>query len=124
MSALADIFKMMDIPDILLSQPQKIDKSHTFTRLLACLEKRLDPSDYQAVERAVRLLRTINDIRTGLQHSGMARSLPTALETLGIPYPLRGWGDAWNNIRSVTIDALRIIREKVIRYATATTGTE
>jgi hypothetical protein len=117
LSALADILKAMDIPDALLSKTREINKDQTLTRLLDCLQTRLEGSDYQEVERAVSTLRTVNEIRVALQHSGASRELPTSMAKLGIPYPPQ-WGDAWDRIRAATIEALRVIREKVLRYAT------
>jgi hypothetical protein len=118
LSALADILKTMDIPDVLLSRTQEINKDQTLTRLLDCLRERLEPSDYEEVERAVSTIRTVNDVRVALQHSGAARELPTSLVKLGISYPPR-WGDAWDRIRAATIEALRVVREKVLKYAKA-----
>jgi hypothetical protein len=117
LSALADILKAMDIPDALLSETQKIDKDQTFMRLLDCMQVRLEESDYQEVERAVSTLRTVNEVRVALQHSGASRDLPTSLVKLGIPYPPQ-WRDAWDRIRVATIEALRIVREKVLKHAT------
>lgn len=57
----------------------------------------------------------MNDVRVALQHSGAARELPTSLVKLGISYPPR-WGDAWDR-RAVTIEALRVVREKVLKHA-------
>jgi hypothetical protein len=87
LSALADILKAMDIPDALLSKTKEINKDHTLTRLLDCLQGRLEASDYQEVERAVSTIRTVNDVRVALQHGGASRELPTSLAKLGIPYP-------------------------------------
>lgn len=117
LSALADILKAMDIPDVLLSKTREINKDHTLTRLLDCLQTRLAESDYQEVERAVSTLRTVNEVRVAFQHSGAARALPTSLAKLGIPY-LPQWGDTWDRIRAAIIEALRVIREKVLGYAT------
>lgn len=117
LSALADILKAMDIPDALLSKTREIPKDQTFTRLLDCLQTRLEGSDYPEVERAVSMLRTVNDIRVALQHSGATRELPASMAKLGISYPPQ-WGDAWDRIRASTIEALRVIREKVLKYAT------
>jgi hypothetical protein len=117
LSALADILKAMDIPDALLSKTRELPKDQTLTRLLDCLQTRLEESDYQEVERAVSTLRTVNDVRVALQHSGASRELPTTLAKLGIPYPPQ-WRDAWDRIRAATIEALRVVREKVLQYAT------
>ena len=116
LSALADILKSIDIPDELLSGTQEIDKDQTLTRLLDCLRARLEASDFEGVERAVSTIRTVNGVRVAFQHSGAARELPTSLVKLGIPYPPR-WGDAWDRIRAATIEALRVVREKVLKYA-------
>ena len=114
LSALADILKAMDIPDALLSK--EINKDQTLNRLLDCLQPRLESNDYQEVERAVSTIRTVNKVRVALQHGGASRALPTNLAKLGIPYPPR-WGDAWDRIRAATIEALRVVREKVLKYA-------
>jgi len=100
-----------------LSKTGEINKDQTFTRLLDCLQTCLQESDYQEVERAVSTLRWVNNIRDALQHSGAARELPTSLARLGISYPPQ-WGDAWDRIRAATIEALRVIREKVLICAT------
>jgi hypothetical protein len=81
----------MDFPDVLLSKTQEINKDQTLTRLLDCLRARLEPSDYEEVERAVSTILNVNDVRVALQHSGAARELPTSLVKLGISYPPR-WG--------------------------------
>src|SRR6266508_648726 len=47
--------------DVLLSKTQEINKDQTLTRLLDCLRARLEPSDYDEVERAVSTIRTVND---------------------------------------------------------------
>ena len=107
----------MDIPDTLLSKTGEINKDQTFTRLLDCLQTRLQEGDYQEVERSVSTLRWVNNIRDALQHSEAARELPTSLARLGIRYPPQ-WGDAWDRIRAATIEALRVIREKVLICAT------
>jgi hypothetical protein len=94
----------------------KINKDQTFLRLLDCLQARLEESDYQEVQRAVRTLQSINRVRASLQHVGALDELPTRLAELNIPYPLQ-WENAWDRIRAVTIESLRVIREKVLRYA-------
>src|SRR5262249_52083828 len=69
LSALDDILKMIDIPDTLLTKPEDIKKDQSFLRLLNCLQKHLDESDYQEVGHAVSTLQSVNQIRVGLQHS-------------------------------------------------------
>ena len=118
-SALDDIFKSMEIPDgILEIELDESNKGHTFVRLLACLETRLETIDYQEVEQAVNALRAVNEVRVAFQHSGAASRLPDALRKLGIPYPPSQWGDAWDRIRAKVSEALHIIREKVRRWDT------
>jgi hypothetical protein len=116
LSALADILKAMDIPDELLSKTEEIKKDHSLTRLLDCLQARLETNDYQEVDRAVSTIRTVNNIRVALQHSGASRELPANFAKLGIPYPPE-WHSAWDRIRTATIEALRVVREKVLKYA-------
>jgi hypothetical protein len=80
------------------------------------MKKHLDPTDYQEAESAIKKLQSINNIRNALQHSGAVDRLSKSFEDLGIKYTSQ-WGDAWDRIRAVTIDALCAIREKVLRYA-------
>lgn len=123
LSALANILKSMDVPDELLSAAKRqIPKDQTFTRLLDCLEGRLDAADYQACQAAVRVLRAVNDIRTAFQHNATARPLPAVLGMLALPYPLPACNEAWDCIRAKTAEALGVIREKVYRYATSSTS--
>jgi hypothetical protein len=75
-----------------------------------------DPVDHQDIENAADTLRSVNKIRNALQHSGASTELLTIFSKLGISYPPQ-WGNAWDRVRAVTIEALRIIREKVLRYA-------
>jgi hypothetical protein len=87
----ADVLKSLDIPDALLSNSKKTKKDHTLTRLTDCLQTRLEEIDYQEVERAVRTLRHVNNVRVTLQHSGAARELPAQLAEPDIPCPPQ-WG--------------------------------
>jgi hypothetical protein len=116
LSALTDIMKNIDIPDDLLNNTA-IQKHETVNRLSDCLKKHLaDPVDHQDIENAADTLRSVNKIRNALQHSGASTELLTIFSKLGISYPPQ-WGSAWDRIRAATIEALRIIREKVLIYA-------
>jgi hypothetical protein len=74
--------------------------------------KDLEEADYQAVERAVKILRTVNRVRNVQQHADKREFLRTLVE-LGIPYPPPNWSDAWNRVRGKTMEALMTIREKI-----------
>jgi len=58
----------------------------------------------------------VNKVRVAMQHSGASPELHSNFTRLGIPYPPQ-WEDAWDRVRAATIEALRIIREKVLFYA-------
>jgi hypothetical protein len=107
---------MMSIPDDLLTDPDKFRKDQTFLRLLNCLQPRLKESDYREVSRAVGILQSVNKVRVALQHSGASPELHSNFTKLGALYPPQ-WEDAWDRVRAATIEALRIIREKVLIYA-------
>jgi len=42
--------------------------------------------------------------------------MPSNFAELGIPYPPE-WSSAWDHIRAITIESLRVMREKVLKYA-------
>jgi hypothetical protein len=114
LSALSAVFKAMTIQDDLLEAgSQGLKKDQTFDRLLACQKlKDLEEADYQAVERGVKILRTVNRVRNVQQHADNREFLRTLVE-LGIPYPPPNWGDAWDRVRDKTMEALTTIREKI-----------
>jgi hypothetical protein len=116
LSDLSVILKDLNIPDSLLPPENSLTKDKTLLRLAECLKKHIDPSAHEETKRAVKTLQTVNDIRTNLQHGWTRRPLPTALNDLGISYPLR-WDDGWVRIQEITAESLRVIREKVQEYA-------
>jgi len=116
LAALADVLKSMQIPDDLLAATDRqIPQDQTLTRLLALLKPQLDAVDYQSCERAVGVLRAINQVRTAFQHSGAARDLPVALAKLALSYPPPNWGDTWDCIRGKTVAALGVLRDTMRR---------
>lgn len=114
-SALADVLKMMSIPDELLAAEERtIQRDHTLDRLLpAVREAGADEAALDRVGRAIDVLRAINAVRYSLQHVGARDRLPGALARLGVSYPPSGWGEAWDMIRLRAVEAARMIREEL-----------
>ena len=104
---LNELFKLMEVPDELLSQP--IDRQQTFNRICACLEAKVqDNAERENAASAMDDLRAINDVRNKLTHGGS--ELAEALNRLDIEYPIRNYGQAWDQIRSKAAAALTTIR--------------
>lgn len=78
-SALADVLKLMTIPDDLLAEEsRRIAQEQTLKRLEACLQAHLNADDYPSCERAIGVLRTVNSVRAAFQHSGGMPQAPQA----------------------------------------------
>ena len=104
---LNELFKLMEVPDELLQQP--IDPQQTFNRISACLAAKLqDNAERENAANAMNDLRAINDVRNKLTHGGS--ELAEALNRLGIEYPIRNYGQAWDQIRLKAAGALTTIR--------------
>jgi hypothetical protein len=104
---LNELFKLMEIPDSILPTP--IDPRQTFNRISACLATKIvDSAELENVETAMGDLHAINVVRNKLTHGGS--QLAEALMRLGIDYPIRDYGQAWDQIRARTAAALTTIR--------------
>jgi len=104
---LNELFKLMEVPDELLSQP--IDRQQTFNRISACLETKVrDAAELENAANAMDDLRTINVVRNKLTHGGS--ELAEALNRLEIEYPIHNHGQAWDQIRSKAAAALTTVR--------------
>jgi hypothetical protein len=107
------MLKAMKIPDDLLHKgTAEIPKDHTLDRLKACLKHHLEEGDYLPCERAISMLHAINTVRYSQQHANQ-HDLSRAFSRLALPFPPSSWSEAWDGIRTRTIGALGIIREKV-----------
>ena len=117
LSSLADIIKLLDIPDELLPTADKLpEKSLTLARLELLFNERLAAEDRAEVAQAIGTLRNINRLRVGGQHSGAQSERAQAADRLGVALDGR-WGDAWDRVRAVTSQALRDIGNAARRIA-------
>jgi hypothetical protein len=117
LSSVADIVKLLDVSDDLLPKVDKLpDKSHTLARLELLFGSRLDEDDAAPVLRATRVLRTVNALRVGAQHSAAKAERTRAADTLGVPLDGR-WGEAWDRVRALVAHALRDVGDGARRVA-------
>ena len=115
LSELADLIKLMEIPDDLLPDDKKtLNKSETLNRLGAVLALRFGGEQTGALDGAIKILQAINKARWVFQHSGASRDLPMAFAELGITYPIEDYGQAWDAVRAHAVELLSTIR-KVVR---------
>ena len=114
MSKLADLLKLLDVPDGLLpSGASDQDREGSLNRLNAVLRAKLGAVEYQRAAQGIGLLRAVNEVRVCLQHTAKERDLPEALARLGIGSFPPVWSEAWNHIRARTVAALAMIRDEV-----------
>jgi len=107
---LNELFKLMEIPDELLSQ--QIDRQQTFNRISACLETKVqDAAERENAANAMNDLRAINIVRNKLTHGGS--ELAEALNRLDIEYPIQNYEREWDQVRSKAAAALTTIRSAV-----------
>jgi len=117
LSSLADIIKLLDIPDELLPAADKLPaKSQTLVRLELLFTSRLADEDRVEVVKAIATLRSINRLRVGGQHSGAQGDRARAADTLAVSLDGR-WGEAWDRVRAVASHALRDIGNGARRIA-------
>lgn len=115
LSELADLIKLLQIADDLLPDNKKtLTKSETLNRLKAALVQRVGEEEAKLAEEAIRTLHAINKARWAHQHSAASRDLIEALTDLGIDYPIEDYGQAWDAVRTRTVESLSVIR-KVVR---------
>ena len=114
---MADIIKLLDIPDELLPAADKLpEKSATLVRLEQVFSARLPEEDRAEVTQATGTLRSINRLRVGGQNSGAKSDRAQAADRLGVALDGR-WGEAWDRVRALTSHALRDIGSAARRMA-------
>lgn len=114
LSELADLIKLMEIPDDLLPDEKKtLNKGETLNRLGAVLALKFGGEQTGASDGAIEILQAINKARWAFQHSGASRDLPVALAELGITYPIVDYGQAWDAVRAQAVESLSAIRKVV-----------
>ena len=107
---LNELLKLMDVPEEILPEEKRgqIDKQQTFNRM-ACLDAKIqDDAEGESTSEAMLDLRALNVVRNKLTHGGS--ELADALERLGLEYPIKDYGQAWDQIRLETAAALTTIR--------------
>jgi hypothetical protein len=112
---LNELFRLIDIPDNLLPDSENpIPKVQTLARMETVLQVRLgkEPA-FDGIRDAISDLRAMNTVRNKLTHGGS--ELADALNELGIEFPIRDHGRAWNRIRAKVAEALSTIRSALQR---------
>ncbi len=114
LSELADLIKLMDIADDLLSDDKKtLNKSETLNRIRAAIALRSGEEQAKRSDEAIKALQAINKARWAHQHSAASADLPVALTELGIRYPIEDYGQAWAAVRALAVESLSVIRKVV-----------
>lgn len=114
MSDLTQMVKSLHVLDELLPEALRgTPKEESLNRLAAVMEARLPPEERGRVVHAIAILRAVTGIRVAAQHSDAAVKQPAGLHTLGIAFPIRNYGEAWDRIRSQTVGAFYEIREAI-----------
>ena len=116
LTELADLFKLMTIDDDQLQgHKTRLNKDKTFDRMTAALEQLLAGSDseIETAIAAIAVLRSINQARVGLQHSGAADKLSGAMVNLGVSYPIEDYGEVWKTILVRATEAVSAIRKAI-----------
>jgi hypothetical protein len=120
LSALVDVLNSLHIPNERLPAPSKVQPG-TLNCLQACLKEWLDEAEYLGCERAITVLRAVNDLRVSFQHSATVRDLPTVCAQLSLSWPLPAPSETWARVRVTVTEALGVIREAIRRYAESET---
>lgn len=105
-SDLADLLKHLVVNNEQLpEEAQEVPKDHTLERLKRALVARVDGTEADEVEGAIRVLQAANRIRVGQQHPDAIKQTQGSFEVLGVRYPVDDWDGAWSKIRSAAADA-------------------
>jgi hypothetical protein len=111
MNALADLLDSLKIDGALMPAPGQT--KGTLNRLLAALREALPQDEFERAEVAIKALRSVVAIRTGLHHSDAGHDAPAAARTLGLDWPPADWGSAWEQIRDCAARAVRDVRQAI-----------
>ncbi len=84
-------------------------------RTEAWLKEKLEPDAHEAIDEAIRTLRSIRHVRNGQLHAGAQSREARALEALGVGYPVTDLAAAWGRIQREAIDSLEKIASAVYR---------
>ena len=102
-SALVDVIKQLDI------ESKGSTKQHKLDALDAALRTN-DGIDMSHAERGIAKLRLVLDVRNGQQHRSSDAKAAEAEVELGLRTWQGNWEVAWNDLRSVVVDAFSDIR--------------
>ncbi|MCX5216106.1 hypothetical protein OG689_44030 [Kitasatospora sp. NBC_00240] len=116
LSALNELLARLDIP--------KKNPPHALGRITDYLTKALPGIDRAAVERAVHTLDQIRVLRNSNIHTKPNADLLEAYQSLGLAFPVRDYGAAWDSIRAYADRAFAALQEQILAARPASTGTE
>ena len=109
MNALYDVLNRIEVP-ITEDAPEMKGRTGSLQRLRAQLLLDLPDDDAARVDESIKVLQAAVSVRAAL-HTGRQRDLPRACEALGLTFPLRDYGRAWDHIRGRCSWAIRLIRQ-------------
>ncbi|MCX5215574.1 hypothetical protein OG689_41200 [Kitasatospora sp. NBC_00240] len=116
LAALAELLGQLDIP--------KRNPPHALGRITDHLKEVLPGIDRAAVERAVHTLDQIRVLRNSNIHTKPGASLLEAYQSLGLAFPVRDYGTAWDSIRAYADRAFASLQEQILAARPASTGTQ
>lgn len=117
LSALADVIDRLSIDDDLLPvELAEKQKTGSLNRLEASLTHKLPAEQHISISQGIQTLRRVRQARNAAQHGMAEGGLTERLAVLGITNAPPDWAGAWDAIRSVTVDALTVIRQELRRW--------
>ena len=125
--ALGEVLKSIEVDDSLLDpQKSKRPPNESLNRLESAAEYKLmsmppAPPDSAAdvidrLRKGTALLRAVTDLRNSLAHA--TSKIPSALATLGLPFPMPAWPECWDQVRAKAVEALGVIRTEIQNFVT------
>ena len=107
LSALGQVLKGLD------ASPMPNVPKHPVQYLGARVLLDVPPEAQHRVQAAIDVLEAAVAVRNAVQHAPAAPQSVSAMQTLGLTYPLSNWGAAWARIRTRVSGALIDIREEL-----------
>lgn len=118
LAALNELLGQLDVPKTRKQPP------HALGRITDYLVGELPEIDRAAVERAVHTLDQIRVLRNSNIHTKPDADLLEAYQSLGLAFPVRDYGAAWDSIRAYADRAFTALQEQILAARPASTGTE
>jgi hypothetical protein len=107
LSALAEVLKALKVPGV-----PGLD-GHPLQRLAPYLESVLPGEAMPRVKDAVAVFDAARKVRASAQHVGAQAAGITALQDLGLRYPVVDWPSAWKQIQRAVAAACDVVREEL-----------